>query len=235
MPGPDPSRPAAELWPPVTPGHVPQYAPSYAPQYVPMVMVPQYAASGYPPPAPAAPGNFFLPSAAPPRPRRLRWPRRPPRVMPRRWSRWPPLTVCPRRLTPLRWPTCPRRPSRSQPSRGQRWRTLRSRYRRHARRRVSGSGGRGLLGAGLARLGQRLTQFGRTRIETVQETVLDTPQVQPLGGVATISTIGTTPAQTPVAPTSPPAAPEAPQEGPAPSPQGEVQKHSLLRHLLGHD
>ncbi len=53
--------------------------------------------------------------------------------------------------------------------------------------------GPGMLGSGLARLGERLTQFGRTRIETTQETDLYTPLSQPSGGVATISSMGTTP------------------------------------------
>jgi|GEM_PF-4254074 len=53
--------------------------------------------------------------------------------------------------------------------------------------------GPGLFGETLARLGERLTQFGRARIETTQETELYTPMSQPSGGVATISSSGSTP------------------------------------------
>ncbi len=53
--------------------------------------------------------------------------------------------------------------------------------------------GPGLLGTGLARLGERLTEFGRTRIRTVQETVVETPRNQPVGGTTTISTSSLTP------------------------------------------
>ena len=103
--------------------------------------------------------------------------------------------------------------------------------------------GPGLLCAGLARVGERLVQLGRTRVRTVQETVLQTPRSQPLGGMATIATSGLTPGQAPVAPSAPsaPSAPpgreEAPPMAPTPSPQGarSHHEHSLLNHLLGHD
>ena len=74
-----------------------------------------------------------------------------------------------------------------------------------------------MIGPGLARFGERLTQLGRTRVRTIQDTELQTPQIQPLGGTTTIATTGLTPIQAPVAP---PAVPPAPPEAPIPSPQG---------------
>ena len=54
--------------------------------------------------------------------------------------------------------------------------------------------GPGLLGSAAARFGERLTQLGRTRIETVQQTTLEAPLFQSVGGgVTQISTTSTTP------------------------------------------
>ena len=93
-----------------------------------------------------------------------------------------------------------------------------------------------MINAGLARLGERLVQLGRTRIQTVQETELESPVVQPSAGLATISTTSASPPApvTPVANPVPPQAPVVPQ-APTPSPQGVCQKHSLLHHLMGDD
>src|SRR5262249_31973563 len=91
--------------------------------------------------------------------------------------------------------------------------------------------GPGMLGAGLARLGERLTQLGRTRIQTVQETVLETQASQPIGGMATISTSGLTP---PPAAAPPQAAPPAPCP-PGPSPQAKLKKPPLFHHLFNPD
>jgi len=90
--------------------------------------------------------------------------------------------------------------------------------------------GPGMIGSGLAQLGERLIRFGRTRIETTQETDLETPLSQPSGGVATISSTGSMPliqqqnfvtpppGQTQGLPTAP-----QPSQGPTPSPQGGEQ------------
>jgi len=54
--------------------------------------------------------------------------------------------------------------------------------------------GPGLLGSSLARFGERLTQLGRARIVTEQETTLEAPLPQSVGGgVTQISTTSTTP------------------------------------------
>ena len=79
--------------------------------------------------------------------------------------------------------------------------------------------GPSLLGAGLARVGQRLTQLGRTRVRTVQDTVLNTPQSQPIGGTATIATFGGSPRPGP-RPSDRRPAPGVPARAPTPSPQG---------------
>ena len=88
--------------------------------------------------------------------------------------------------------------------------------------------GPGLLASGLSRIGERLTQLGRTRIETLQETTLEAPVTQsPGGGVATLSTTSMSPVaqqptltlsgpQPPCA--SPPCAPPAPPSGPVQPP-----------------
>jgi hypothetical protein len=54
--------------------------------------------------------------------------------------------------------------------------------------------GPGMVASSLARFGERLTRLGRARIETVQETTLEAPLIQPTGvGLTTISTTSTTP------------------------------------------
>jgi hypothetical protein len=54
--------------------------------------------------------------------------------------------------------------------------------------------GPGFMGSSLARLGERLTQFGRARIETIQETTLEPPPPQSAaGGMTSISTTTSTP------------------------------------------
>jgi hypothetical protein len=98
--------------------------------------------------------------------------------------------------------------------------------------------GPGLLGSSLARFGERLTQLGRARIETVQETTLEAPVIQPVvGGVTQISTTSTTPiSQAPtmttlLAPGQPqpvvckPPCPPSQPPGPMPSPQGYAPRH----------
>jgi hypothetical protein len=87
--------------------------------------------------------------------------------------------------------------------------------------------GPGLLGSSLARFGERLTQFGRTRIETVSETELAAPLTQPSGGIATIQTAASTPLVAPQSATTtvplqaqPQSAPPAP---PLPTPQASPQ------------
>ena len=70
--------------------------------------------------------------------------------------------------------------------------------------------GPGLLSASLARFGERLTQLGRTRIVSVQETTLEAPAAQaPAAGLTTIST-------TSAAPVAPPPATVLLQAPPAP-------------------
>ncbi|AMV40837.1 hypothetical protein [Planctomyces sp. SH-PL62] len=101
--------------------------------------------------------------------------------------------------------------------------------------------GPGIFSAALARVGERMVQLGRTRVRTVQETVLQTPQSQPMGGTATIATAGLTPIQPPAAPPQPPqqyAPPEqeAPPETPVPSPQGaHAHPKSKVHRLFGHE
>jgi hypothetical protein len=207
--------------PQYAPTYAPQYAPVYAPQYAPMPpMMPQYAA---PPAPPAAPSNYFLPSAppaAPPAPPAYSAPMMPMApvysmpMAPAFAAPQPPAMVPGAALS---------NSSVSVPT-----------SRASTRTRVRGPGP---LASGLARLGERLTQLGRVRIETTQETELDTPRSLPTGGVATISTTGAVPVNPPQMPVAPPAAPVAPPEAPTPSPQGHEphQKHSLFHHLLGDD
>ncbi len=58
--------------------------------------------------------------------------------------------------------------------------------------------GPGFLGSSLARLGERLIQLGRARIETVQETTLEAPVSQSPGvGLTTISTTSSAPIASP--------------------------------------
>jgi hypothetical protein len=108
--------------------------------------------------------------------------------------------------------------------------------------------GPSLMAAGLARVGERLAQLGRTRIRTVQETVIQNPASQSYGGMATIATTGVTPIAPPPSlapPAVPPAPPVAPppseQSSPTPTPtpipslQGpsSQREHSLLKHFGG--
>ncbi len=207
--------PVAPTYAPVAPSYAP-VAPSYAP------VAPGYyapAAPAYGPPAQPANGNFFLPSAPGPAPAYA------PQMAP----------VAPTYAIPM----APMMPVGPQPAAVGNGAAL------------TGSSvsvptsssttsvqvrGPGMIGMGLARFGERLTQLGRTRVRTVQETVLQTPQSQPVGGTATIATTGTTPVQAPVAPMQPqaPQVPQAP-EAPTPSPQGTHQKHPFFRHLFGHE
>ena len=100
--------------------------------------------------------------------------------------------------------------------------------------------GPGLLASGLSRLGERLIQLGRTRIETTQETTLEAPATQASGGgLTTISTTSTTPVAQPqttmlmTAPQPqlqqqpcPPQGPSVPPSGPTmPTPQTSSAKH----------
>jgi hypothetical protein len=234
QPSPPAAAPPTSYAPPSTPSYAPpagpqyapqyapgnvQYAPSYVPQYAPMV--PQYAPPSYGPPPSAPPGNFFMPG--------------PPSGGPPAYG--PPMvpmvpvmapSYAPALAPPMAGPPAPvAGGSVSVP-------TTRSSSRVVVR-------GPGLLGAGLARLGERLTQLGRTRIQTVQETVLENQTSQPLGGMTTISTQGLTPPPPSAAPPSAPPSYGPPQgappaEVPGPSPQGGYpQKHSFVHHLLGHD
>jgi len=101
--------------------------------------------------------------------------------------------------------------------------------------------GPGMLSAALAKVGERMVQLGRTRVRTVQETVLETPQVQSTGGAATISTLGLVPAPPQAAPPSyaPPQPPPPPPEvqPPSPSPQGgpTAPRASFAQRLFGRE
>ena len=103
--------------------------------------------------------------------------------------------------------------------------------------------GPGLLASSLARLGERMTQLGRARIQTIQETTLESPMLQPTGGgLATLSTTTTTPVSVPqtttIVPNVPaqpqvPSKPQVPEQPPQtyPSPQcGPSCKHKGLLH-----
>jgi hypothetical protein len=87
--------------------------------------------------------------------------------------------------------------------------------------------GPGMLASSLARLGERMTRLGRSRIETVQETTLEAPfNPAPSVGMATISTTSTQPlAQAPTLALSPPqqpcqtSCPASPPPSNLPSPQ----------------
>ena len=99
--------------------------------------------------------------------------------------------------------------------------------------------GPGLLASGMARLGERMVQLGRTRIETIQETTLEAPAPQAPGiGTTTISTTSASPVVPPpssvavpiqqMLPPRQPAAPQAPAipavpPGPTPTPQAPSQ------------
>jgi hypothetical protein len=92
--------------------------------------------------------------------------------------------------------------------------------------------GPGLLGSGIARLGEFMTLAGRTRIENIQETQLETPFAQPAGGVANIQSIAAAPLIAPQssltypAPPPPQAQPQSvPTAPPAPTPSPQSQPH----------
>ncbi len=99
--------------------------------------------------------------------------------------------------------------------------------------------GPGPLAAFAARIGERLTTLGRTRIETIQETNLETQtSAPPPGQVVTLSSTSASPVMAPQqnftiptsVPVSPPSAPPftpTPPQGPHPSPQGQEQHHFL--------
>jgi hypothetical protein len=90
--------------------------------------------------------------------------------------------------------------------------------------------GPGPFASSLARLGEKMTQLGRSRIETVQETDLETPYTQNAGtGLTTISSTSTTPVAPPqtamlmAAPpqaAQPPVCPAPPNPAPTPQRQG---------------
>ena len=89
--------------------------------------------------------------------------------------------------------------------------------------------GPGFLALGLAGLGERMARLGRSRIETVQSTDLQSPYAQyNPGGLATFSTQSVVPipvmATPPAQPLAPPAQPVAPPT--TASPQAEPRKHS---------
>ncbi len=103
--------------------------------------------------------------------------------------------------------------------------------------------GPGLLASGLARLGERMIQLGRARIETVHSTELQSPFGQSSGpGLTTINTMSAAPiglpqvtmvpaASTPPAAQQPPAAcPPQPLAPALPTPQGVTQKPSWFGH-----
>jgi hypothetical protein len=92
--------------------------------------------------------------------------------------------------------------------------------------------GPGLFRASLALLGARLTQLGEARIETINQTTLQSPYAQAApGGLTTIQT--TTPAPPPPPQAAPPAPPAGPPQAapPQPSPQGlEKHRHRWLHY-----
>ncbi len=98
--------------------------------------------------------------------------------------------------------------------------------------------GPGLFGSSLARLGERMTQLGKTRIETTQETEMAASFTQPSGGVATFQTsaLDTAPGPTndefhaPAPAAAPNRAAPTPQI-PMASPQAAPSKHS---HFWNH-
>jgi hypothetical protein len=106
--------------------------------------------------------------------------------------------------------------------------------------------GPGPLAAAAARLGEKLTTLGRTRIETVQETRLETQGLQsPPGQFMNLTSVSanpvmapqqnvTFPAAVPQAPPPPPPSPPPPAppslQGPQPSPQGDNEKSHWFWH-----
>ncbi len=96
--------------------------------------------------------------------------------------------------------------------------------------------GPGPLASSLARLGERMTQLGRARIETVQETTLEAPLTQSGGGgLTTISTTSTTPVSQPPAtltlsPPHPSPPPVCPTPAPPPQPMASPQTATPHKH-----
>jgi hypothetical protein len=90
--------------------------------------------------------------------------------------------------------------------------------------------GPGLVASSLARLGEKMTQLGRARIETVQETELQSPYTQNLsGGLTTFNSTSTTPISQPqtMMMTTPAPAPQPPvcqPPNPTPTPQASPQR-----------
>jgi hypothetical protein len=84
--------------------------------------------------------------------------------------------------------------------------------------------GPGMLASSLARLGERMTRLGRSRIETINETTLEAPLNQsPAVGMATISTTSTQPlAQAPTLSLAPPQQPCQTPSCPANSPPSNL-------------
>jgi hypothetical protein len=99
--------------------------------------------------------------------------------------------------------------------------------------------GPGFIGSSLARLGERLTQFGRAKVETIHETTLESPYLQHAGGglttISSTSAAPLSPPQTttlcvPVPQQSPPSQAPPTQAPPMPTPQGSSNGHSLFHH-----
>ena len=91
--------------------------------------------------------------------------------------------------------------------------------------------GPGPIASTLARLGQRMTALGKTRIVSTQELEMGSSFVQPSGGLATFQATGTTPVVAPhpgfALPQLPPA-PVAPPEPPLASPQAQPRHFRLF-------
>jgi len=99
--------------------------------------------------------------------------------------------------------------------------------------------GPGPLAAAAARLGERLTTLGRTRIETVQETRLETQGVQsPPGQFMTLSSVSASPVMPPhqnvTFPASVPQPPPSPAQPPTPSYEQPPQPSPQGSHEKGH-
>jgi hypothetical protein len=177
------------------------------PMQAPIVYMPQAAAPVAPVAGPA--GNMFLPPAAPVAPAVMA----------------PVAPVAPTAMVPVS-PSVPATVTNQTLSMPTTRAVTRVRVR-----------GPGLVRSGLARLGEQLTLLGRARVQTIQETTLESPFTQTAGsGLTTISTTLAAPIapvqQTNYAPTAPapPAAPPASPQAPLPSPQGGREHHHTLFH-----
>jgi hypothetical protein len=184
----------------------------FAPQAAATIYVPQSVA-----PAPTAPSNLFMPAAVPP----LSMPA----------STAPasvPMTMAPASV-PMATVPAAMVPTASQPVGLTTQSVSVPASRTSSRVRVRGPGP---LARMASRLGEQLTLLGRTRIQTVQETQLETQTTQtPPGQFMTLSSTSATPTMPPQHQTFTPASvpPAPPQEQqppcPAPSPQSP-SKHS---------